>query len=74
MVRNGYVEIGYLPFTTLTKNNLHCGDRAILRKTGDTICVSIPRTQKYAVAHQNEYVVKEKVKYSMYFWLGILNS
>ena len=74
MVRNGYVEIGYLPFTPLTKNNLHCGDRAILRKTGDTICVSIPRTQKYAVAHQNVYVVKEKVKYSMYFWMGFLNS
>ncbi len=75
MHRNGYVEIGYLPYNTLHTNiSLHNGERAILRKTGDTIFVSIPRTQDYAVAHQNVYVVKDKVGYSMLFWMGLLNS
>ncbi len=78
MVRNGYVEKGYIPTTYTATNNLHCGERGILRKTGDTIFVSVPRDSEYAVAHQNVYVVKDKGtdkdKISIYFWMGLLNS
>ena len=74
MQRNGFVEVGYIPSLYTAKNNLHQGARAILRKTGDTICVSLPHSEEFAVAHQNVYILKEKVGYSMLFWMGLLNS
>ncbi len=74
MQRNGFVEVGYIPSLYTAKNNLHQGARAILRKTGDTICVSLPHSEEFAVAHQNVYILKDKVGYSMLFWMGLLNS
>ena len=74
MRRNGFVGIGYIPSLYCAKNNLHQGARALLRKTGDTICVSLPRSEEFAVAHQNVYIIKDKIGYSMLFWMGLLNS
>ena len=74
MTRNGYVEKGYISSSYIKNNNIHNGERGILRKTGDTICVSIPRETNFAVAHQNVYVIKDKVGTSIYFWMGLLNS
>ena len=73
MQRNGYVKRAFL-YSNLETNKLHSGSRCILRKTGDTICVSIPETDDYAVAHQNVYVVKDKIGLSMKFWMAFLNS
>jgi hypothetical protein len=73
MQRNGYVKRAFL-YSNLETNKIHSGSRCVLRKTGDTICVSIPETDDYAVAHQNVYVVKDKIGLSMKFWMAFLNS
>ena len=73
MQRNGYVKKAYLSYT-IEKNELHTGSRCILRKTGDTICVSMPESNDYAIAHQNVYIVKDKIGLSNKFWMAMLNS
>ena len=73
MERNGYVKKAYVE-SDIEPNQLHFGDRCILRKTGDTIIASIPESTEYAVAHQNVYVVKDKIGFSMKFWMAFLNS
>ena len=73
MQRNGYVNKAYI-YSNIDHSDLHSGSRCILRKTGDTICVSIPKSNDYAFAHQNVYVVKDKMGLSMKFWMAFLNS
>ncbi len=73
MERNGYVKKAYLE-SDLESSLSHVGDRCVLRKTGDTIIASIPESTEYAVAHQNVYVVKDKLGLSMRFWMALLNS
>ena len=44
MERNGYVKKAYIK-SDIEPSPLHAGDRCVLRKTGDTIVVSIPESK-----------------------------
>lgn len=74
MKRNGYIPKYYIE-DICSVSDIHCGDCAVLRKTGDTIVCSVPETEDTAIAHQNVYVVRPlNDQYPMYMWMAILNS
>ena len=73
MSKFSYVEKAYT-HSSLEISDIHKGERCILRKTGDTIVVSIPHDFSEAIAHQNVYVVKSIDSTPIKFWFGILNS
>ena len=73
MSKYSFVDKVYTQSDTLI-TDIHKGERCLLRKTGDTIVVSIPHDFSPAIAHQNVYVVKSTTNIPIKFWFGFLNS
>ena len=73
MSKYSFVDKVYTQSNTLI-TDIHKGERCLLRKTGDTIVVSIPHDFSPAIAHQNVYVVKSTTDIPIKFWFGFLNS
>jgi len=73
-----FASIGYLPKSYCKKYNLklHSGERLFIRKTGDKIvATTLPPPYRFAIAHQNLYVVKKRKKsIHLKFILALLSS